>query len=50
MATCRYGRKKNGACKRKPGPKKGSSSSRRKTTRCAKGRVTRGPRKGRCRK
>ena len=26
MATrkCRYGRKKSGACKRKPGPKKGS--------------------------
>jgi hypothetical protein len=49
MTTCRYGRKKSGACKKKPGPKRGRSSSRRKT-RCPKGRVTRGPRKGRCRK
>lgn len=52
MATCRYGRKKSGACKRKPGPKRGGSrkSSSRRKTRCPKGRVTRGPRKGRCRK
>jgi len=39
MATkCRHGRKKSGGCKRKPGPKRGSSSSRRsKGRRCKYG-------------
>jgi hypothetical protein len=48
---CRYGRKKSGACKRKPGPKRGSTKGRRsKARRCPKGVVKSGPRKGRCKK
>ena len=36
MATrCRYGRKKSGACRRKPGPKKGSKSKRRRARKAA---------------
>lgn len=40
MATkkCRYGRKQSGGCKRKPGPKRGSTKGRRsKGRRCKYG-------------
>ena len=46
MATrkCRYGRKKSGACKRKPGPKRGSHNKKRRTRR-----RSRKSRKSKCR-
>jgi hypothetical protein len=39
MATkkCRYGRKKTGGCKKKPGPKKGTRGRRTKKRRCKHG-------------
>ena len=48
MATrkCRYGRKKSGACKRKPGPRKGSHNRKMRSRRskCEHGRKKTGRR------
>lgn len=46
MATrkCRYGRKKSGACRRKPGPKRGSRKRRSRKSKCRHGRKKTGRR------